>query len=380
MDPHEMKTVMEQLGDGFEKFKSDHAAALDAERKRVDEIEKVIGRSRFTGGGTLSADATAERKALAKLVRTGDAGEFKTYSVGDDPSGGYLVAPVLSDTINRRVFDVSPLGRLARRVTIAEGDAFEEPIDDGDIGATWVGENSARPATTTSDLRTLRVPVREVYALQTVTQRLLDDARFDVGAWVENKIADKFARTEGTAFVTGDGVNRPRGLLTYPTTTEVDGVRAWFTIQHVNTGANGAFIAATTSASPADCLVDLVYALRAPYRPNARFLMNRRTAGVVRKLKDSEGKFIWADAREGQPATLLGFPVELDEEMPDITTGSLSIAFGDMAQAYLVVEKPGARFLRDPFTSKPNVLMYAYRRIGGSLQNGEAVKLLRFSA
>jgi HK97 family phage major capsid protein len=323
---------------------------------------------------------TEERKALAKMVRMGDAGEFKTYSVGDDPSGGYLVAPVLSASINRRVFDVSPLGRLARRISIPEGDAFEEPIDDGDIGATWVGENDARPATATSDLKYLLVSVKEIYALQTVTQRLLDDSRFDVGAWVEGKIADKFARTEGTAFITGDGVGKPRGLLSYPSTTDVDGVRPWFTIQHVNTGANGAFIAATTTASPADCLVDLVYALRAPYRPNARFLMNRRTAGAVRKLKDSEGKFIWADAREGQPATLLGFPVELDEQMPDIATGSMSIAFGDMAQAYMVVEKPGVRLLRDPFTSKPNVLMYAYRRVGGGLQNGEAVKLLRFAA
>jgi HK97 family phage major capsid protein len=220
----------------------------------------------------------------------------------------------------------------------------------------------------------------ELYALQPVTQRLLDDARFDVGAWISAKIADKFSRTFGAAFVKGDGVAKPRGLVNYPTAATADGARPWFTIQHVNTGASGSFIAPTTTASPADCLIDMVHALRAPYRGNARWLMNRNTAGVVRKLKDSEGRFIWADARDGMPDTLLGFPVELDEQMPDVGAGNLPIAFGDFAQAYAIVEKPGVRLLRDPYSAKPHVHFYAYGRVGGGLQNGEAVKLLRVAA
>ena len=140
------------------------------------------------------------------------------------------------------------------------------------------------------------------------------------------------------------------------------------------------FKTATASVSGADALFDVVYSLRAPYRPNARWLMNLATAGAVRKLKDAEGRFVWADAREGQPATLCGFPVELDEEMPDVGANSLSIAFGDLEKAYIIVDRPGLRLMRDPYTAKPHVIFYAYRRVGGGLQNSEAVKLLKFSA
>ncbi|MFM2044711.1 MAG: hypothetical protein RLY86_3287 [Pseudomonadota bacterium] len=374
----DLADIITNLGGAFEDFKAKQVS-------RLDEIEKRLMRpggalSPFGAGDQVKGDAVAERKAMAQFVRKGDDSELKSYSAGSDPDGGYTVMPVMSGSITRKIFDTSPIGRLARRETITSGDAFEEIIDPDDIEAVWVGEGSARPETAGAELKKLRVSVEEIYALQKVTQRLLDDSAFDIGAWLESKVADKFARSEGSAYVSGNGVRKPRGLLTYPTSTADDGARDWFTIQHVVTGADGAFPAASSTVSPADPLVDLTYALRAPYRANARFLMNRKTAGVVRKLKDSEGRFIWADAREGQPATLLGFPVELDEEMPNIGAGSLSIAFGDFNQAYIIVEKPGVRSLRDPYSSKPNVLFYAYRRVGGGLQNGEAVKLLKFSA
>ncbi len=369
----EVKALLHSQGEALDGFKA-------AQTKRMDEIEAKLNRLGLSSGPRHGGSSTAEAKAMAAFVRRGDESEIKAMSVGSDPDGGYLVSPALSDGMVRKAFDVSPIGRLARRVTIGAGDAFEEPIDVDEIGASWVGEASGRPATDSAKLKALRVPVHEIYALQKVTQRLLDDARFDVGQWVVDKINDKFARAAGSAFVKGDGVLKPRGLLSYPTANTADETRDWFTIQHVNTGHASTFIAATTSASPADCLVDMVYALRAPYRAEARWTMNRKTAAVVRKLKDSEGRFIWADAREGQPATLLGFPVEMDEEMPDIGAGTLPIAFGDFRQAYVIVEKPGIRMLRDNLTDKPHVLTYAYARFGGGLQNGEAVKLLRVAA
>ena len=170
---------------------------------------------------------------------------------------------------------------------------------------------------------------------------------------------------------------RPRGILSYDTCLLADGNRPWGVIQHVNTGAAGAF----ASSDPADALINLVYSLRAPYRPNARWLMNLATAGMVRKLKDAEGRYIWGEALiAGQPPTLLGFPVEIDEEMPAIGANSLSIAFGDFSQAYIIVDRPGIRLLRDPYSAKPYVLFYSYRRVGGQVQNSEAYKLLRFAA
>lgn len=336
----------------------------------------------ISGGGDFNRSATVERKAWASFVRSGDESGLAevraSMSVGSDPDGGYTVSPVMGTAIQRTLFDASPLARLARRVSIGAGDAFEEPWDVSDIGAEWVGETQARPSLDGTKLKMLSYPVMEIYTNQVVTQRLLDDSSFDLGSWIETKISDKFARTEAAAFVHGDGVLKPRGLLTYPTAATPDATRPFGTIEHVNTGASAAFPAAPDGV---DKLVDLVYALRSPYRPNARFLMNRKTAGLIRKLKDGEGRFIWqAGGAAGQPDTLLGFPIELDEEFPDIAANSLSIAFGDFAQAYITVDKPGIRMIRDPFTARPHVVIYAYRRVGGGLQNSEAVKFLRFGS
>ncbi|EAQ36947.1 hypothetical protein NB311A_07353 [Nitrobacter sp. Nb-311A] len=388
-DANSPAAILTELIDAFGSFKENNAGKIDGIEKDIDAINSSLAALKV-GGGSLVPDnsaAATERSAVGLFAKNGSDAGIKAMarpvagmSSDSDPEGGYLVTPTISKQIQRKVFDVSPLGRLARRVTIERGDSFEEPIDPSDIGAEWVGEREERPSLTTSSLRYLSVPLHEIYTSQPITQRLLDDSEINVGQWLEGKIADKFARTEGKGYVTGDGIKKPRGLLTYSTSTDKDGVRPWGTIQHIITGVDGGFAAASTSVNGGDALFNVVYSLRAPYRPNARWLMNLSTAGVVRKLKDAEGRFVWADAREGQPASLCGFPVELDEEMPDIAEDSLSIAFGDLEQTYIVVDRPGLRLMRDPYTAKPHVIFYAYRRVGGGLQNSEAVKLLRFSA
>jgi HK97 family phage major capsid protein len=371
----EIKALLEQQGEAFASFKA-------SVHERMDEIEAKANRLMLGGASSApgAAASAAATKALATFVRKGDETELKAMSVGSDPDGGYLVTPSLSDAMVVKAFDQSPLGRLARRVQIGSGDALEVPIDADDIGAVWVGEATPRPPTDTAQLKLLRIAVHEIYSLQQISQRLLDDARFDVASWVSEKIRDKFARSFGQAFVTGDGVSRPRGLLTYPTSTAGDATRPWGTIQHVNTGHASGFIAPTTSASPLDCLIELSHSLRAPYRAGATWLMNRTTAGIVRGLKDGQGRHVWADPATGQPATLLGHPVLIDEEMPNVAAGAFPIAFGDFSQAYLIVERPGMRLLRDPYSSKPHVLLYSYSRVGGSVSNFEAVKLLRIAA
>lgn len=381
--------MLSDLTTAFAGFREKNDNRLGKVESSMDDISQALAALRVGGNveDSHDPDAKKERNAVGLFIKLGDESGIKALatpkagmSTDSNPDGGYVVTPTISGVIQKRLFDVSPMARLARRVTITNGDAFEEPIDPSDVGAEWVGETDQRPALDTSKLKYLRVPLEEIYTNQPVTQRLLDDSYINIGEWITDKIGDKFASSEGAAYVGGDGVKKPRGLLTYPTSLEKDSVRDWWTMQHINTGAAGAFKAASTTVSPADALYDVVYSLRAPYRANARWLMNLSTAGVVRKLKDSEGRFIWADAREGQPATLCGFPVELDEEMPDIAADSLSIAFGDFRQAYIIIDRPGLRMMRDPYTAKPHVLFYAYRRVGGGLQNGEAVKLLRFSA
>jgi HK97 family phage major capsid protein len=214
--------------------------------------------------------------------------------------------------------------------------------------------------------------VNELYALQPVTQRLLDDASFDIGKWVEGKIADKFARSEGTAMVTGNGIGRPRGFLAVPTDVADDGTRAWGKLQYVVSGAAASIVA--------DALRNQYWALRAPHRKNATWLMASATANLVDKLKDSAGDYLWRNGMtSGAPPSLLGRPVEFDENMPAVGAGTFPIAFGDWLRGYLIVDKAGIKTLHDPYTSKPNVLFYAYRRIGGDVANYDAIKLMKIS-
>lgn len=382
--------ILADLTTAFASFKEKNAGKISGIERDIDAINSSLAALRVGGASGIEVDnpvAATERSAIGLFAKNGSDTGIKAMarpaaamSADSEPDGGYIVTPTISKQIQRKVFDVSPLGRLARRVTIERGDSFEEPIDPSDIGAEWVGETQSRPNLDTSKMRYLSIPLNEIYTSQPITQRLLDDTEFNIGQWLEGKISDKFARSEGKGYVTGNGINKPRGLLTYSTSVDKDGLRPWGTIQHIISGADGGFVPATAAVDGSDALFNVVYSLRAPYRPNARWLMNLSTAGVVRKLKDADGRFIWADAREGQPATLCGFPVELDEEMPDIAEDSLSIAFGDFGQAYIVVDRPGLRLMRDPYTAKPHVIFYAYRRVGGGLQNSEAVKFLKFSA
>jgi HK97 family phage major capsid protein len=324
------------------------------------------------------------RLELGKFARAGNAGlDINAMSVGSNPDGGYLVDAVISATINQKLFDATAMRQISRVETIAAGDSFTEPNDFSDVGATWVGESTPRSNTTGPQLGKLNVPVEEVYANIPVTQRLLDDSAYDIGAYLEAKVVDKFGRTEGTAYLAGTGINQPRGLLTYPTSTANDASRPVGTIQYVPTGASGAFKTGDSPPDAADCLKTLVWSLRAPYRKGAVFLMNSNTASEVDKLKDAQGRYLWRESVSADvPPTLLGYPVIMDDvAMPDISANSYSIAFGNMMRAYVIVDKVfGTRLLRDPFSDTPNVVFKWYRRTGGGLQNSEAAKLLKFAA
>ena len=205
------------------------------------------------------------------------------------------------------------------------------------------------------------------------SQRLLDDAAFDIETWLADCIATKFARAEATAFVSGDGVNKPKGFLTHAKAP--NGTATNVQIGTIPSGATGDFAA----TNPANALIDLVYALSAQYRANGTFVMNSKTAAAVRKMRDADGRFLWADSLAmGQPAQLLGYPVLVCEDMPDIAAGSFSIAFGDFRSAYTIVERPDLRVLRDPFSAKPHVLFYATERVGGGVTDARAIKLMVF--
>jgi HK97 family phage major capsid protein len=349
--------------------------ALKLNSDRMDRVEAVLRRPGFSANTNDNDSAIrAERDAVAVYCRHGDDTKLKQLqagmSTGSDPDGGYFSMPTYSSSMTKLLFDISPIRRLARVENITSGDSFVEPVDNGQAQGIWVGEQSARPATNSPQLGLLTVDAHEIYSNTPVTQRLIDDAGFDLGAYIESKSVDQFARSEGVSFVTGNGVSQPRGFLTHNTVATSDATRAWTDLQYVPSGG------ATTIT--ADALRDISWTLRAPYRQGASWLMNSSTANSIDKLKDLNGDYLWrSSSSAGMPPTLLGYPVSFDENMPDVAASSLSIAFANWTLAYLVVDRLGVRFLRDPFSSKPNVLFYAYKRVGGNVANTQALKLLK---
>ena len=247
-------------------------------------------------------------------------------------------------------------------------------IDHGDVGSAWATETGSVTETGTPTIERIAIQLHELSALPKASQRLLDDSAFDIEAWLAGRIADKFARAEADAFINGDGVDKPTGFLTHPNVANDSW--AWGALGYVATGTSGDFDA----TNPADAIVDLVYSLDAEYRSGATFVMNSKTAGTVRKMKDLDGRFLWSDGlAAGEPARLMGYPVLIAEDMPDLAADATPIAFGNFAAGYTVAERPDTRILRDPFSAKPHVLFYATKRVGGDVSDFAAIKLLKLS-
>jgi len=262
---------------------------------------------------------------LDGYIRTGrEVGlEIKAGLSSAPTSGGYVVPPETERAIERRLMATSLMREIATVRTVASG-VFRKPVSTAGIASGWVAETAARPETDPATLALLEFPAADLYANPAATQSLLDDALVDLDEWLASEVEDAFAAQETSAFVTGDGVNKPKGFLAY--TIVADASQSWGDIGYVASGAAGAF----ASANPSDRLIDLVYAPRAQYRPNGRFVMNRKTVSAVRKFKDADGNYIWSPAgRPGETASLLGYPVTEIETMPDIAANSHAIAFGD---------------------------------------------------
>jgi HK97 family phage major capsid protein len=353
--------------------------AMDEQKKVLDQLALKKARPPLGRAGAGSPEASEHKAAFETYIRRGDETglrelEAKALSVGSDGDGGYLVPDETDSEIGRRLSVVSPIRALAT-VRQVSGSVLKKPFNTAGLAAGWVAETAARPQTGTPQLAELTFPTMELYAMPAATQALLDDAAVDIDAWISSEVDIVFAEQEGTAFVTGDGVSKPKGFLSYPTVDEA--AWSWGNIGYIPTGAAGAF----SASGPSDVLVDAVYSLKAGHRQNGTFVMNRGTQASIRKFKDADGHYLWQPpASAGQPASLMGFPVAEAEDMPDIAAGSFAIAFGDFRTGYLVVDRTGVRILRDPYSAKPYVLFYTTKRVGGGVQDFEAIKLIKFAA
>lgn len=398
----------EQLNKGTE-AKTQLEAQIAAERKEREELELRLQRHSIKGDGdsakaalelkefNLAAAAMAadrkrnftpldqkafdEYRAVAvKQLRYGkealDADEVKALSVGVDADGGFLVTPDTTGRMVKRVYETSDIRRIAN-VQVISTDKLEGTEDLGEAGAGWVGETQTRTETDTPQLGEWEIPVHEMFAEPHATQRLLDDASVDMEAWLGEKVGDRFGRLENAAFVTGNGVRRPRGFASYPVAADDGSGVAWGTIGVVNSGANGAFAA----SNPADRVHDLVGTLKSAYLQGATFVTRRTVITAIRKFKDGQGQYLWQPSLVmGEPEQLVGYPIVRAEDLPALAANSLSLWFGNFAQGYQIVDRQGTRVLRDPFTRKPFVKFYTTRRTGGAVVNFEAIKAMRFAA
>ena len=403
--------LLEKTGKDFEQFKSTNDArlkeleaksgtaerdeklskindSLDAAEKRLKELDGLKSQSEAleqrlesfelkqnrpgTTGGASKEDQQYRDTFVDDWMRRGRQQhelETRAGSVGSDPDGGFTVPEMLDTNIIELLRDDNIMRRYASVMAVTS-DEYKQLVNIGGAGSGWVGETAARAATASPSVAQFAPSFGELYAEPATTQKLLDDAVFDVEAWYADEVAKQFALMEGGAFWTGDGTNKPKGLLAYTTAATGDATRAYGTIQHRET--------ATAGVIGADDVIDLTYDLKAGYRNNAMYFTNTTALRSIRKLKDTDGNYLWQRSLEmGQPSMLNGYGIDVDDSIPDVATGTLSLAFGDMSRAYKILDVRGIRTLRDPFTNKPYVKFYTTKRVGGGCANTQAVKLLK---
>lgn len=393
-DGSDPKALFEQLNLAVTEMRAKNDQALAAKvddvvlTAQVDRINAEIGKIESAMDAALAKLAAASLGApegprdpeytdqfnayFRRGVESSRLNEVKAAATKTDGEGGYL-APVEWDrTIGNKLKQVSAIRQYASVQTIS-GAGFSKVFSDRNVGSGWVGETAARPATTTPALTSLGFTIGEIYANPAASQGLIDDAEVDIEAWLADEVETEFARQEGIAFLSGDGANKPHGLLTYVTGGTAAARHPWGAIEAISSG-NAALLTG-------DGFLSLIYGLPEEHEANARLFMNRTTAGAARKLKDGQGNYLWQPSYEaGQPATISGVPIAHLPAMPAVAANAIVALYGDMAETYQVVDRIGIRVLRDPYTNKPFVHFYTTKRVGGGVKNPDAMKALKVAA
>lgn len=402
----ELKKLIEALGRTFEEFKATNdkriaeiekkgfapadltekverinkdISEISAMKKQVEAIEIAIAKGQLPGGARDAVDKVkAEHKsAFDRWFRKGVEGNLKELQVkasassGDDTAGGFTVPEEMENTIDRVLGTVSAMRRLATVINIST-DEYKKLVNKGGASSGWTTEKGSRSETDTPALAQIIINAKEVYAMPYATQQVLDDSRIDIASWLANEVMTEFAEEEGDAFIDGDGVSKPKGIASY--TMIANASYAWGKVGYITSGH-------ATTINSADKLIDLVHALKPAYRNGASWLMNDTTFGKIRLLKDGDDNYLWRPGLEqGAPETLLGKPVEIDDNVADIGASAYPVFFGNFKRAYLIVDRQGIRVLRDPYSAKPYVAFYTTKRVGGGIVMYEAIKALKVSA
>ncbi len=321
-------------------------------------------------------DFKAYHGAMKKFLRVYDprnpiqihftSDELKSLTLGIDPDGGYTVTPVMSNRIITRLYESDPIRQLAATESITT-DAIEWSVDYDEAGWGWESETVAGDETTTPQTFKKRIPVHVMYAKPRASQTLLEDSSINIERWLADHVARRFGRGEGAAFVSGDGVGKPRGFLTYADYATA-GTDEWGKVEQQNMG--------NATALTADGFTEVMYRLIEGYLQRGTWLMNRLTVAAAMLLKDGQGNYIWKPGlAEDRHSTIKGMDVRMSTTMPQIAAGALSVVIADWAEAYMVVDRLGISIQRDPYTQKPMVEFYTRKRVGGDVINYQAIKI-----
>ncbi len=347
-------------------------------RKQLDAVEAKAGRPSL-GSPDVSAEQVAHKQAFDKYLRKGeDSGlsdiQRKAMNTGSDPDGGYLVLPEMDKTIDRVAATVSTMHRLADVVTIGTA-RYEKLVKTAGMAMRRVGDGATGGETTEPKFAKIAIDVHTSEVEPWVYNETLEDSFINLEDDLANEAAIAFAEGGGSEFITGDGVGKARGILAYPVVANAS--YAWGSVGYIASGKAGAF----TSVAPADKIVDLIAALPIVYRSGASFVMNDTTLSVVRQMKDGSGSYyLWQpDSTQPFGGKLLGYPVEVDNNMPDISAGSYSVAFGNFKRGYAIVNRTGTTLIRDNITSKGQTKFNFRRRFGGGIVNYEAIRLMKMA-
>lgn len=399
----ELKKLIEAMGRAFEEFKAQNdsrikaieskgyapadleekVARINADisniaemKKQLEAIETAVARAQFGGGQGQSIESQNRLKAFSHLMRRG-AENIKELEVQaaastlSDPDGGFTVPEEVDAAIDRVAATMSAMRSLATVMAIST-DTYKKLVSQGGATSGWTAEKGSRSETTTPTLAEIAINTKEIYAMPYATQQLLDDSRIDIGAWLAGEVSIEFTEEEGDAFISGNGVEKPKGIGAY--TMVANASYAWGKVGYI-AGGHASLL------NNLDKLIDVQHALKPVYRNGASWLMNDATVGVVRKFKDGDGNYIWRPGLlEGAPDTLLSKPVVVDDNVDDIGANKYPIFYGNFKRAYLIIDRLGTRVLRDPYTAKPYVAFYTTKRVGGGIVMYEALKALKIAA
>lgn len=400
-----VKEILEQIRKSFEEYKKTNDARfeelkkgtgnagefetklskiesdLQKKEKQLSDLEAKMNRPGFAGVSPEEQAKADHKKAFDLFVRKGITDgladlQIKAVQVGVDADGGYAVPEEMSHTIYSMLQAESPMRAICGVRTVGTED-IKQLVDIGGVNSGWVAETDSRPATNSPQLAVVTPTFGEIYAMPSATQKAIDDIFFNVESWLSESIAREFAKQENIAFTTGNGTNKPKGLLAVTMATTSDDTRALGTFQYLKTGV----AADMPATNPSDLLIDLITALKSRYYGNSRFMMNRQTLATIRKWKDNQNNYLWQPGlQSGEPNSILGFPYTYNDDMPSIGANAFCVAFGDFREAYIILDRIGIRLLRDPYTNKPYVNFYVTKRVGNMILNSEAVKFIKCEA